>query len=193
MKYLMTWILALCLISCVNNSTKESGTEGNPEASTADNPELESLFQKDQKDRTPENGEIDWDVVLVRDSMRLNRAYELVESGQLRTSKDYYHAATVFQHGYDTIASKLAVTCMKKAIELDSTINKWLLAAAIDRDLQRRGEPQIFGIQFTQNDKGIWELYEIDTTVVTDHERKLHNVPSLSNLREQAAKMNENK
>jgi hypothetical protein len=34
---------------------------------------------------------------------------------------------------------------MKKAIELDPTINKWLLAAAIDRDLMSRSKSQIYG------------------------------------------------
>ncbi len=36
---------------------------------------------------------------------------------------------------------------MRKSIELDSTAIKWLLAAAIDRELLSRGKPQICGTQ----------------------------------------------
>ena len=36
------------------------------------------------------------------------------------------------------------------AIELDSTKNKWLLAASIDRELMSRNKPQIYGTQYTK-------------------------------------------
>lgn len=87
----------------------------------------------------------------------------------------------IFQHGGDTLASSMAVKHMRKAIELDSSINKWLLAAAIDRDLMRRQKPQIYGTQYIIiNGETNWKRYEIDTTQVTDEERKLHNVETLA-------------
>ncbi len=192
MKILLLIMILTFAVSCNNPNQPPRVNSSEGSDIKADNKELRILFKEDQKDRTPESGEINWEVVLVRDSVRLNRTFEIVENQQLQTPNDYYHAATIFQHGYDTIASRMAVEMMQKAIELDSTINKWLLAAAIDRDLQRRGEPQVFGIQFTKNEEGKWVLYDIDTTKIDDKTRKEYGVSSLSELRMQAERMNDN-
>ena len=87
----------------------------------------------------------------------------------------------IFQHGNDTIAFSMAVKCHEKAVELDPTIDKWLLAAAIDRDLMRKDEPQIFGTQFIKNNEtnGKFVRYKIDTTKVSDEERIKYNVETL--------------
>lgn len=183
-------LLGLILVSCNPAESENQAKSIAEQEEIKDHKELQIMHDEDQADRMPESGEIDWSIVLPRDSTRLKRALEIVEQGELHTSKDYYHAAIIFQHGYDTIASGLAVRMMEKAIELDPSTNKWLLAAAIDRDLQRRGKPQIFGIQFAQNEDGIWGLYDIDTTQVSDAKRKEYGVASLSELRAEAAKMN---
>ena len=54
----------------------------------------------------------------------------------------------IFQHGRDYVAYGMAVQLMRKFIELDSTANKWLLIAAIDRELLSRNKPQIYGTQY---------------------------------------------
>lgn len=64
----------------------------------------------------------------------------MIRGNQIKTATDHYNAAMIFQHGGDTIASTIAIDQMRKAIELDSTMNKWLLAAVIDRDLMRRNK-----------------------------------------------------
>lgn len=189
-KILLMTLTGLIVVSC-NQPGKTSENESIEERkSIENNQELQVMHDEDRADRLPESGEIDWNVVLVRDSIRLSRAYEIVDSNKIGTSKDYYNLAIIFQHGYDTMASGMAVKMMEKAVELDSTINKWLLAAAIDRDLQRNGKPQIFGIQFSKNEDGIWELYDIDTTKVSDTKRKEYGVAKLAALRAEAAKMN---
>jgi len=184
-------LIGLIVVSC-NQPGKANKNESLDERKRIENnQEHQFIHDEDQADRLPESGEIDWNVVLVRDSIRLSRAYEIVNSEKFETSKDYYNLAIIFQHGYDTIASRMAVMMMEKAVELDSTINKWLLAAAIDRDLQRNGKPQIFGIQFSKNEDGIWELYNIDTTKVSDEKRKEYGVASLTTLRAEAEKTNQ--
>jgi len=143
------------------------------------NKELQRMYTEDQAARLAK--EIDWVTLAVQDSIRLARVYELSNEGKIVTSRDHYNAALIFQHGWDTIASSRAVLHMKKAIELDSTTNKWLLAAAIDRDLMRRNKPQIYGTQYiTNNETGKWEIYTMDTTQVTDEERTLYNVQTLA-------------
>ncbi|MBK7214045.1 MAG: tetratricopeptide repeat protein [Bacteroidales bacterium] len=155
----------------------------------ADNPELLKMYNEDQGSRLA--GNIDWEVLSRQDSLREVRVNELIAEGKITTGKDYYRSAMIFQHGYDTIASGMAVKHMKMAIELDSTINKWLLAAAIDRDLMRRGKPQIYGTQYVKMGENTkWELYEIDTTQISDSERKYYGVESLAEQKIKERRMN---
>ena len=144
-----------------------------------DNAELQKMYDEDQNSRSVSN--IDWNILSRQDSLREIRVYELIKEGKIVTGKDYYNSAMIFQHGKDSVASGMAVKQMKKAIELDTTINKWLLAAAIDRDLMRRGKPQIYGTQYVKmNGATKWSRYTIDTTVITDEERKHYHVETLA-------------
>lgn len=153
-----------------------------------ENIELKTMYTEDQNDRR--SGAIDWDLVTKRDSTREKRVFEMLDSNLVKTSMDYYHAAMIFQHGGDTIASSMAVKMMRHAIELDQTINKWLLAAAIDRDLMRRGKPQIYGTQYRKMNNEPWKLYDIDTTVISDTERREYNVETLAEQRAKVISMN---
>ena len=147
--------------------------------SQTDNSELQKMYKEDQGSRMVKN--IDWKLVSKQDKEREDRVYELIKLGQIVTGKDYYNSAMIFQHGSDTIASSMAVKQMKKAIALDSTINKWLLAAAIDRDLMRKQKPQIYGTQFIRNNgETKWKRYNIDTTQVTDERCKYYHVETLA-------------
>lgn len=146
--------------------------------SQTDNSELQKMYNEDQSSRMVKD--IDWTVLSKQDKERESRVSELIKLGQIVTGKNYYNSAMIFQHGSDTIASSMAVKQMRKAIELDTTINKWLLAAAIDRDLMRRQKPQIYGTQFVKNNgETKWKLYDIDATQVTDDERKYYGVETL--------------
>ena len=158
-------------------------------AQKPDNEELKKMYDEDQKARMVPN--IDWVQLSKSDSIRQKRVYELIHSGQLITGKDYYHSAMIFQHGIDTTASAMAVKMMKKAIDLDSTVNRWLLAAAIDRDLMRRDKPQIYGTQYIKMGQDAkWERYKIDSTQVTDIEREYYDVETLAEQKEKERTMN---
>lgn len=144
-----------------------------------DNAELQKMYAEDQSSRMIAN--IDWMKLLTQDSLRRARVYELIREGKIVTGMDYYHSAMIFQHGIDTIASAMAVNQMRKAIELDSSIHKWLLAAAIDRDLMYKGKPQIYGTQYSKKgENSKWERYTIDSTQVTDQERQYYGVETLA-------------
>lgn len=154
--------------------------------SQADNMELQKMHDEDQSARYALD--IDWTILVKQDSLRELRVYELMNAEKIVTGKDYYNATMICQHGIDTIASSHAVKFMRKALELDSTVNRWLLAAAIDRDLQRRGEPQIYGIQYGSGEGygskfGVTVRYKMDTTQVTDEERKYYGVQTLAEQR----------
>jgi hypothetical protein len=180
-------LILFTIVSCKQNTDQKSDIEV-----FKSNEELKEIYKADQSDRQSPN--IDWSEVSERDRQRQERVYELLDSNLVRTSEDYANAAMVFQHGGDTIASGMAVKLMKKAVELDSSRSKWLLAAAIDRDLMRRGKPQIYGTQYRRmGTDEPWELYELDTTKVTDKERKEYGVETLAEQREKLRMMNKKK
>lgn len=148
-----------------------------------DNAELKKMYDVDQNARGV--SKIDWTQLNSVDSLHRTRVYELIKQGAVVTGQDYFHSAMIFQHGKDSVAYGMAVKHMRKAIELDSTISKWLLAAAIDRELTSRNKPQIYGTQYVRRSlEGKWESYEMDTTKVTDEERRYHQVPTLAQQKE---------
>ncbi len=153
------------------------------------NTELQSLADEDQKARM--SGPIDWQKLTKEDSLRRVRIFELIKENKVHTGKDYLNAGIVFQHGTDTVASAMAVKYFRKALELDSTLNRWWYAAAVDRDLMRRKQPQIYGTQFIQETAtGKLKRYEIDSTKVTDEERIYYRVETLAGQREKEWRMN---
>jgi tetratricopeptide (TPR) repeat protein len=179
-------LLVIISFSC-NNADK-----GNQKLEAIiDNEELQIMYDSDQSDRS--SGDIDWSIVSVNDSLRKSRVFELLDSNLVRTALDYSNAAMIYQHGGDTIASEMAVKMMTKAIELDTSISKWLLAAAIDRDLMRRDEPQIYGTQYRRMYGEPWTLYKIDTTVISADQRKEYGVRSLDEQQERVKMMNKKK
>ncbi len=184
MKKLAFVIIGLIAFSCNQKSKKESEV-------ILDNEELVEIYKADQADRQTQ--QIDWNIVSKRDSLREVRIYELLDSNKVRTSLDYHNAAMIFQHGGDSVAYGMAVKLMKKSIELDSTANKWLLAAAIDRYLLSKGEPQIYGTQYWRMKDQPWELREIDTTKITDAKRIEYGVETLAQQREKVKRMNKKK
>ncbi|SFI91908.1 tetratricopeptide repeat protein [Olleya namhaensis] len=186
MKNIISIILILVLTSCKTNKEKEIS-----ESPLTDNTELIEIYKNDQADRRIEN--IDWSVVSKNDSLREVRIYQLLDSNKVRTSKDYHNAAMIFQHGGDSVAYGMAVKLMRKSIELDSTANKWLLAAAIDRNLISRNKPQIYGTQYFRMRGKPWELRKIDTTQISDEKRIEYGVETLAEQREKVKRMNRKK
>lgn len=153
------------------------------------NIELYRMFSQDQADRQPP---INWEVVTKRDEERRTRAWEMIRNDSLKVADDYFHAAIILQHGRDSTDYHMAYQLASKAAELDTTHNtaKWLSAAAKDRYLWSIGNPQWYGTQYKQLESGKWTIQPIDTTAVTDKERKTLNVPPLSYTRNRLKKMN---
>jgi len=154
-----------------------------------DNQELIKIYKNDQAERKSDN--IDWVILSKKDSLREVRIYQLLDSNKVQTSLDYHNAAMIFQHGRDSSAYGMAVKLMRKSIELDSTANKWLLAAAIDRYLLSKDEPQIYGTQYQRYGKDEpWQLGSMDTTKISDAERIEYGVETLAEQKEKVKRMN---
>lgn len=169
MKYSILFLIAIITLACKDAKII---------AKQKDNAILKTLYNQDQSDR--EGDHIDWSIVRPKNKARQVRISELLDSKLLKTSQDYYHAAVIFQNGRDTSALKMAIKMMRKAIELNPSRNKRLLAEVIDQNLLRRGQPQIYGTQFIKGLAEPWKMNRIDTTIVSDTERIKYNVETLA-------------
>jgi len=154
------------------------------------NQELIEMFKSDQADRT---NHIDRSIRQKNDSIREARVYELLDSDKVHTSTDYENAALIFHHGEDSIAYGMAVKLMKKSIELDSTRNKWFLAAITDRYLLSINKPQIYGTQYKRLDNNVVLREELDSTKITDAERIEYGVETLAEQRWKLKNLNRKK
>ena len=182
----MKKLLIVCILllnACKGNEPKQEET-----IVYSDNEELKELYKIDQEDRKAT--EINWKVVSKKDSLRRLRVHELLDSNKVHTSLDYHNAAMIFQHGRDSSDYGMAVKLMKKSVALDSTADKWLLAAAIDRYLLSKNEPQIYGTQYERKHGEPWRISDMDTTKITDEERIAHGVQTLAQQRERVKRMN---
>lgn len=195
-RLLLVLVLLPLSVMHLGCETSGDGQADDVPADTTDNSELRMMYEADQADRTPGQGEeIDWPRVMIADSTRRARVREMLDSNLVRTADDYYHAAMVFQHGNDTTSARMAHELAATAVELDSTHEnaKWMTAAAWDRYLMRKGEPQWYGTQFVKDTADEpWRLYDVDTTRVTDEDRIRLGVPPLAESRERVREMNEN-
>jgi len=192
MRTIFLLLIILGLFSCKNNQENSTSAFEIPNIPTGeheDNPELAEIYKNDQADRQVD--EIDWSIVSVNDRKREKRIYEILEAGEAKTANDFHNAAMIFQHGGDSEAYGMAVKLMTKALELDPSGDKWLLAAATDRHLLSIDKPQIYGTQFFKKDKDDpWEMSEMDTTQITDAQRIEYRVESLAEQREKLKRMN---
>jgi hypothetical protein len=144
-------------------------------------PELRSLYEADQADR--QGSDIDWKQVDARDRGRRARVAELAASGALRDSRDFLHAAMVYQHGEGADDIRQAMQWALRAAELEPANKsaRWLACAAEDRWLQRSGKPQVWGTQYMLPKPGAkWTQEPFDRKAKTDAERVAMNVPTLA-------------
>ncbi len=183
MRRIILLVIIIGFISC-------NFKNGIAQDKVGDNQELIEMFKSDQADRT---NHIDRSIRQKNDSIREARVYELLDSNKVRTSADYTNAALIFHHGEDSIAYGMAVKLMKKSIELDSTKNKWFLAAITDRYLLSINKPQIYGTQYKRLEDNIVVREELDSTKITDAERIEYKVETLAEQREKIKNLNRKK
>jgi hypothetical protein len=155
---------------------------------------LDKIYLSDQQDRQGDASKFDWDKILDRDSVRREQVIVLLRNGQIRTAKEYWQAAMIFQHGETTEQYKMAYVLTQLATLLDPEMKsaKWLSAAAWDRIMLSVKQPQWYGTQFQQSSTGKWELCEINPKIVTDEERVQANLEPLLQIRAHIEEKNKN-
>ena len=112
-----------------------------------------------------------------RSKQRRERVLTLYGQGALRSAPDNYFAALIMLYGDDVAHFELARTFAKRATVLGEPRAWSVVAAAWDRALLGRGQPQRFGTQFIR-ENGRWSLGKVDPHV-TDSQRALYGVPPL--------------
>ncbi len=108
--------------------------------------ELAAMYRQDQEDqdRWDELGDAE---ASRRQTVRRDRALEVVAQGLLDEPIDYYHASMLFQHG-EQVDDYLLAHVLASAAALDGETQAFFLsAAALDRYLMSREQLQRFGSQ----------------------------------------------
>lgn len=155
-----------------------------------DNTVLQQMADQDQQERL--NDPVNWTELDRQDSIRRLKVFELIRLQEVITAKDHLNAGIILQHGKDTLASGMAVQSFAIAMEMDTTLNRWWYAAAVDRDLMLRNKPQVYGTQFLQDaHTGKWIRYTIDSTRVSDETRRYYQVETLAEQAEKGRLMNQ--
>lgn len=145
-------------------------------ATTGGNTALQQMADQDQYDRlhdVPDEGR--------HDAAHQQQVRQLLAAQQLRTGRDYFNAAIILQHADSASDYLQAHKLAKKAAELtprnrDATV---LAAQSWDRYQRSQGQPQWYGTQHYVRD-GREYLQLLDTTRVTDAERRAHFVSTLA-------------
>lgn len=186
---LLCGLICSATISGCNSARQPKG----PPMATAlelprSNAELEALYVADQADRTPETAPADWSLVEKHDLERQTRVRELLDSGAVRTGRDYYHAAMVYQHANGADGVQLAHELAMIGACLGDKDSRWLAAASYDRMLMNLERPQRFGTQYRSDNGGKLKLY-VTSDGVTDDMRSALHVPSLREAKEREQQM----
>jgi hypothetical protein len=156
--------------------------------SDTSNPEMQRIFEADQKDRQPGVGKIVWGVVEKADAARREETRKLLADGKLHTGEDFERAAFVFQHGDAPDDYLLAHTLAMVAVARGQGGALWIEAATLDRYLNSIHQPQIYGTQFNfkPNEPTTQDPY--NRGLVPDALRRSLGVPSQAAQEEQRKK-----
>lgn len=152
-------------------------------AQNAANDKLKELVGADQADRS--TAHIDWPAVNQRDTSRAAEVMAQLRSGKVLTAEDFYNAAMVFQHGgsADDLQLAHALATISARLAPEHPAPKWLAAAAWDRYMMWKKQPQWFGTQSqVLKDTGKKTLYPVLPDAISDAERAAAGVAPLSTI-----------
>lgn len=133
------------------------------------------LFKQDQRDRKNPNFETDWNTIAKRDLIHRKLVIAKLKRSEIRSAKEFYVAAMIFQHGTCPEQYLFANVLARTAMDRGSVPAKWLYAATLDRYLLSIGKTQKYGTQYrVVNGKSVLLPFDQGTT---DAERAKYNVP----------------
>ncbi len=141
------------------------------------NIELEKLYYEDKKEREEFNDSKESLKTLEKhDRLRLQKVKRLLPYVDTAEIWNCHYLAYLLIHGETTEDYQLAQEYAKMAVDMGSSVTKWLYAATLDRWLVSQGKPQKFGTQY-KIVNGKKELFPVDKNT-TDEERIEHGITS---------------
>ena len=140
--------------------------------------EMKAIYTEDQRVRTEPS--TDWKVVNKTDGERREQTKKLLASGALHTGKDYEEASFVFQHGDSPDDYLLAHTLAMVAVSKGDATAIWIASATLDRYLEKIGQKQVFGTQYSSDAQHRWTQEPYDRELVSDALRRQLAVPDQS-------------
>lgn len=149
-------------------------------ASAQDNADLEKLHELDQAARQEQP--IKWEELYAEDASRRESVLSILRVSGIRTARDYFHAAMIFQHGDSPDDIRLAHSFATIAASLDPDLPNanWLKAATWDRLLLNFDQRQWYGTQFVRDSEGKLTLYTMYPDVISDEQRAAWSVPTVA-------------
>ncbi len=186
-------IYTVVLLLAVGGATAQTP----PTPAAENNPEMDRIYAQDQKARENFNkmSGAQLKQMSAGDAQRRARVRQLLAARALHTGKDFEHASFVFQHG-DTandilMAHILAMVAMARG-EIGA---KWIAAATLDRYLQRKDTPQVFGTQYGWKGEGPhkWNQAPYDREFLSDALRSEFCVSSYADQQLNVKALNEGK
>jgi len=165
--------------------------------------ELLKIYEEDQAVRThlrtlPKNEVRKYitEVMVPKDKIRLAQVESILKTHKKLSSKEYFAAAMIMQHGSEPEHYQLAMDLSKKSASLDPKNRNasWLACAAEDRYLIKIGKKQVWGTQLKRkmNSTKTFEIYYLvnfDKTARPDKERTKCGIPALSEMEFRLEKM----
>lgn len=165
----------------------EAGRAYGQSPARPDNVLLARLFEEDQKARSDANGVLGV-ATEQTDAARRAQVRSLLDSDDVQSASDYYHAAFIFQHGDQPDDYLLAHALAVNALALGRPDGVWIAAASLDRYVQSIGRSQIYGTQFqTPLNGGATTQGLFDRELLPDAVRRDSGVPALSDQDRQRA------
>lgn len=148
--------------------------------------ELAQMYRQDQSDRRnlEKSGNGGWSEVTQHDKEHQQRVVELLKAGKLKSAKDFFHAAMIMQHGNEPQQLVLAHVLSEASAQRGYKPAVWLTAASFDRLMQKVGQPQVFGTQYSKDANGPWTMDPFSEELLPDSLRKAFNAPELAACKE---------
>lgn len=149
--------------------------------------EMKAIYAEDQRIRTgPMTGvPVEAKEAMRTDAERREQTRKLLASGALHTGKDYEEASFVFQHGDSPSDYLLAHTLAMIAVSKGDVTAIWIASATLDRYLEKIGQKQVFGTQYSRDPQHGWTQEPYDRGLVSDALRSQLGVPPQSEQAEQ--------
>lgn len=143
------------------------------------NSQLEELYIQDKRDRELYDiGKISLERLLELDKERLAILKKILPQLDTEEIWNCHYACLLLMHSHSKNDLEKAHQLAAKAVELGSTVTKWLYAASLDRMLISKGKKQKYGTQYDIASKKILP-YDRNTT---DEEREEYGVSPIKEL-----------